>query len=409
MAAELAVTGEESVAPAPRPLPSWVAHLPAELVFGSVVLRSGLTYWHTAALVPVLFALAGWLALVLIEPAITRRFPRLFLLILALEAVPPLLMIGARRLGNNDFMAVLFAILSMQAMRRLNWRQGAAVTALLSLLPALGIVRLYGPAEGAGASLVYTGANAFLAWYAFANRRADEARARNERLSRELDATNWELRQALSRREQLAAARARHQLARELHDSVTQTVFSMALATESALLLLEREPAKVEPQLDHLSGLARDALAQIQTLIAELRSEGGLPGGLVAAIRCSLAERRLPDSLAVTVQAEGDGPLLPAEERGLFAIAREAVNNIVKHAAARKAAVHLHLAEPMWMEVTDDGRGFSVPGSGVRGGVGLVGIKEQADEIGWELTLRSAPGEGTSLRVSRKAGQARSA
>ncbi len=409
MAMPLTALAKEPLHRWPGSLPGWIAQLPAALVFGSVVLRAGLTYRGLPEFIPVLGVLAGWLALVVGERAFSRRWPRLFIAYLALEAAPPFLMIGAAPLGNNDFIAVLFAILSMQAMRRLPPRQGAATTVLLSLLPAVGIVRLYGPAEGAGAVLVYGGANAFLASYALAKRRADEARTQNEDLAREVDDANRQLREALSRREQLAAARARHQLARELHDSVTQTVFSMTLATESAILLLERDRGRVEAQLDHLTELAQGALAQMQTLITELRPEAIVPGGLVAALRRNLAERHLPETLAVSVEVEGDGRLLPAEERGLYAIAREAVNNIVKHARARNACLRLHLAEPFWMEVSDDGRGFEVAAAAERGGVGLVGMGERAAEIGWELALRSAPGEGTSLRVSRKPRQERPA
>ena len=387
--------------------PGWITHVPAALVFASVGLRAGLTYRAHPQLLPVLAVLAGWLALIVAEPAISRRWPRWFLTYLALEALPPLLMIGARGLGNNDFIAVLFAILSMQAMSRLTPRQGAAAVALLSLLPAVNIVRLYGPAEGAGSVLVYTGANAFLAFYALANRRAEETRSENERLAREVEDANRQLREALSRREQLAAARARHQLARELHDSVTQTVFSMTLATESAMLLLERDPGRVKAQLDHLTELAQGALGQMQTLITELRPEGITPGGLAAALERNLAERHLPEDLTISVEVEGDGRLLPAEERGLFAVAREAVNNIVKHARATRARIRLHLAEPFWMEVIDNGRGLGAPAGAEGGGVGLVGMREQADEIGWELTLRSAPGEGTCLRAARKPSQER--
>jgi signal transduction histidine kinase len=390
-----------------RPLPGWIAQLPAALVFGSVVLRAGLTYRGSPEFIPVLAALGGWLALAGAEPAISRRWPRLFIPYLALEAALPLLMIGAPRLGNNDFLAVLFAILAMQAMRRLTPRQGGAITVLLSFLPAVGIVRLYGPAEGAGAVLVYSGANAFLASYALANRRAGEARFRNEDLAREMEDANRQLREALSRREQLAAARARHQLARELHDSVTQTVFSMTLATESAVLLLDRDPAQVEGQLDHLTRLAQNALSQMQALISELRPEVVVPGGLVAALERNLAERHLPETLAVSVEVEGNGPLLPAEERGLYAIAREAVNNVIKHAQATRACVRLHLEEPFWMEVTDNGQGFVLASASNGSGVGLVGMGEHASEIGWDLALRSAPGEGTRLRVARRPMQGR--
>lgn len=241
----------------------WFTTLPAGLLFGSVALRAALTYRGTRELAPVLGLLAAWLVLLLLEPAISRRWPRAFLVYLALQALTPLLMIGAPGLGYNDFVAVLLAILSMQAMRRLPPRQGAITVGVLSLLLVVPVVRLYGPAEGIGSVLIYTSANVFMGFYALATRRAEEARFRNDGLAREVEQANLQLREASSRREQLAAARARQQLARELHDSVTQTVFSMTLATESAMLLLDRDPGRVEKQLDHLTRLAQSALSQM--------------------------------------------------------------------------------------------------------------------------------------------------
>jgi signal transduction histidine kinase len=325
---------------------------------------------------------------------------------LALQATPVLLAIGAPGLGNNDFLAVLLAILSMQAMRRLPPRHGAAIIGALSLLMAVRIVQLYSPGEGIAASLVYTAANAFLGTYALANRRAEEARTQNENLARQIAGANRQLREASSQREQLAAARARHGLARDLHDSVTQTVFSMTLATESALLLLERDPERLEAQLAHLSRLAQSALGQMQTLITELRPER--PGGLAEALRRHLAERALADSIDVSLEVEGDGPLLPSEERNLYAIAQEALNNIVKHARASRCRIRVHLAEPHWMEVTDDGQGFQAGAPAASGGVGLIGMGERAAEIGWGFEVRSAPGEGTRVRVASKQAEERS-
>jgi signal transduction histidine kinase len=387
----------------------WVPLLPAVLVFGSVVLRAGLTYRGSPQIGPVLGLLALWLALLFVEPMISRRWPPLFFPYLALETAPPLLLMGAPALGENDFVAVLFSILSMQAMRRLPPRQGAATIGVLSLLPALPLMRMYAPAEATAFTLLYTAANALLGTYALATRRADEARSQNERLAQEVEDANRELREAAARREQLAAARARHELARELHDSVTQTVFSMTLATESALLLLGRDPSQVEPQLDHLTRLAQSALSQMQTLISELRPGAMTAGGLVAALRRHLAERTILDPLAISLEVEGEGSLLPSEERGLYAIAREAVNNIVKHARATRACIRLHLEEPFWMEATDDGLGFVVASVAKGDGVGLIGMREQAAEIGWDLELRSAPGEGTRLRVVRRPKQGRPA
>lgn len=370
------------------------------LLFGSVVLRAASAFHDRPQLAPVLAALGLWLALLLIEPGISRRWRPFFGVYLALQAVSPLVLMTLPGLGSGDYFALLFSILSLQVMQRLPVRLGTACLALFALLIAVPLVRLFGPAAAAGYLIIYLAANALLGFYALANRRAEEARSANESLAAEVDQANDRLRRAADQRQQLAVARARHALARELHDSVTQTVFSMTLATESALLLLDRQPSRLPAQLDHLADLARSALAQMQTLISELRPEPPAPGGLEAALRRHLAERRLPQELAFTVEVEGDGQLSPAEESALFAIAREAVNNIVKHAQASHASIRLHLTEPFWMEVADDGRGFAPERAARGGGVGLEGVRERAEEIGWNLAIAACPGRGTRLTVT---------
>ena len=385
----------------PRSLPGWIASLPAALLYASVVLRAAHDHGGRPELLPVLLALAWWLLLLAIDPHVSQRWPRLFIVYLALQTVPPLVLMGLPGKGSGDYFAVLFAILSMQAVQRWPLRAAVAAIGSFTFLTALSLLQLFEPAEAIGYALAYTAANAILGFYALTQRRAVEARLENERLALALEDDNRRLRQAAERREQLAAARARHALARELHDSVTQTVFSMTLATESALLLLERQPARVGPQLDHLADLSKAALAQMQTLISELKPDTAAAGGLEAALRRHLAERHLPEGLTITVEVEGEAPLSPGEEHGLFAIAHEAVNNLVKHAHASQAGIRLHLAEPLWMDVTDDGRGFDLHPEGQGPGVGLPGMREQAAEIGWELTLISARGAGTRLRAAK--------
>lgn len=385
----------------PRRLPRWITPLLTALLFGSVVLRVALLHAGSPRGLSALGLLVGWLALLIVEPALSRRRPWFFAVYLALQSATLLLLIASPALVRADYSAVLFALLSLQVMQRLSPRLGVGLMGLFTLLTAVGLLRHFGTAEAIGHILIYAAANALLGAYALATRRAQEAGDRHRRLALDLDDANRRLRQAAAEREQLAIARARHELARELHDSVTQTVFSMTLTTESALLLLEREPSRLVAQLDHLDDLAKAALAQMQQLISELRPEVTAAGGLEAALRRHLTERHLPEGLSIHLESEGDGPLTPAEEYGLFAIAREAVNNIVKHAHASSASIRLHRTEPYWLEVCDNGRGVR-RGPGPQGqGVGLEGMREQAAEIGWDLVLSSSPGQGTSLMVTR--------
>lgn len=145
----------------------------------------------------------------------------------------------------------------------------------------------------------------------------------------------------------------------------------------------------------------------MQALISELRPEKVAEGGLAVALRRHLADRRLPESLAVSLEVEGDRPLGLAEEQGLFRIAQEALNNIVKHAQASEARIRLHLAEPFWMEIKDQGQGFDLQLAQTSGRVGLVSMRERAAEIGWHLQVITSPGAGTCIRVDKLTGERR--
>ena len=381
---------------------SRLVHLPAILLLASILLRSLLPYRGTPHLVPALAMLGVWLGAYLAEPLTTRRWPASVAGFIILQSALVLLLMTGLDLPNEDFFALLFAVLSMRVMQRVPARQGAVWIAVFSLAMSAALIRVFGVEEAIGFALIYSAVSLFMGFYALATRRADEARTKNRDLAREIEQANLVLRDDAAQREQLAIARSRQHLARELHDSVTQTVFSMTLATETALLLVDRDPARVEAQLAHLNHLAQSALAQMQALINELRPAAGADIALVPALRRHLAERMLPDTLQVTLEVEGEGPLSRDEGRGLFAIAREALNNIVKHARASQARIRLHLMEPYWMEVSDDGRGFEGPLPEARGGVGVIGMREQAGEIGWTIELSSQPQAGTRVRVTRK-------
>jgi signal transduction histidine kinase len=176
----------------------------------------------------------------------------------------------------------------------------------------------------------------------------------------------------------------------------------MNLTTQSALLLSEKDPQRVRAQLAQLSQLAQSALAEMRLLISELPAEEIARGGLVSALRQHLAGSRFPEDLSVSLEAEGDQPLAPAEEQGLFRIAQEALNNVVKHAQASHAQVRLRLTEPPWMEIEDWGRGFDLQQEQDGSQVGLIYMRERAAEIGWDLQITTSPGSGTRIRVEKR-------
>jgi signal transduction histidine kinase len=384
----------------------WIFYLTAGFLFGAVLLRSLLVYGvgyngrNNPALGLVLGLLAVWLALFVSETALSFRRPRYFPIYLALQTG----LVAVLLTWPQDYFAALFALLGMQAMQRLNPKIGALWIGLFTPLMALLLSKTYSAFQAIALAVIYTALNVFVASYALATRRAQAARAQNQSLALELQEANRQLQAYSNQLEQLAVTRERHRLARELHDSVTQTIFSMTLTTQSALLLLaaRRDLSQVSAQLDRLHQLSQSALAEMRVLISELRPEKVAEGGLVAALRRHLADRRLPESLAVSLEVEGDQTLNLAEEQGLFRIAQEALNNIVKHAQASQAHVRLHLVEPSgWIEIEDQGQGFDLQRARDSGHVGLSSMGERAAEIGWNLRITTAPGAGTRIRVEK--------
>lgn len=199
------------------------------------MLRTLLVYGNDPDLGLGMGLLLAWLVLFASEAAISRRWSAYFPLYLVLQTS---LVLALLFIGSVDYFAILFAILSLQIMQRLNPRPGAVWIGLFTPLMAWPLVNSYGTARGLAFALIYTAANALLAAYAVATRRAQAARAKNHRLAQELQATNRQLQAYSKQLEQLAVAR-------ELHDSATQTIFSMTLTTQSALLLLDRDPGRV--------------------------------------------------------------------------------------------------------------------------------------------------------------------
>ena len=376
----------------------WIFYLVASFTLGAVFLRSILIYQDSPDLLWVLGLLLFFSVLFATEPAISKVWSKYFPIYLLLQTGSIFALLGMP--GYPDFFAGLFAILSIQVMLHLSLRIWVVWNALCTLVTALLLVKTYEDQIFA-LVLIYTAGNVFYGFYARATLRAQNTRMENLALAQELQEANQKLQAYSTQIEKLVVARERNRLARDLHDSVTQTVFSMTLTTQSALLLLDRDPARVEAQLDRLSHLTENALSEMQLLISELRPEDASREGLVADLNRYLASGHLPENLSVDLEVRGEQPLGLAEEQGLFHIIQEALNNIMKHAQTFRAQVRLHLTEPMWIEIEDHGQGFDLGQAQSSGRVGLLSMRERAAEIGWDLQIRTFPGTGTCIRVEK--------
>jgi signal transduction histidine kinase len=198
---------------------------------------------------------------------------------------------------------------------------------------------------------------------------------------------------------ELASSQERAHLARELHDSVTQALFSMTLVTRTTELLVDRDSDKAKAQLASLRDLQREALAEMRALIFELRPGNLEQDGLLPALRTHTAALQGRIGLPIVVTSDLRDRLPLDVEEVLYRIAQEALHNVVKHAAARQVTLSIERTRSgVRLRIADDGKGFdaaSVP----EGHLGLAGMRARAEKIGASMEVTSRPGSGTTIEV----------
>jgi PAS domain S-box-containing protein len=196
---------------------------------------------------------------------------------------------------------------------------------------------------------------------------------------------------------QLAALEERQRLARELHDSVSQVLYGIALTSSTAARVREREPSRLGGLLQDVLTLAEGGLAEMRALIFELQPEALHQEGLVAALDKQAAAVQARHGIAVHTTL-GPEPAVPETvKEALYRIGQEALHNAAKHARAHAVQVTLAVeGEALALTVSDDGRGFDPTGS-FPGHLGLRSMQERATAAGGTLHVESAPGQGTRV------------
>ena len=201
------------------------------------------------------------------------------------------------------------------------------------------------------------------------------------------------------RSRELSIVEERNRLARELHDAVTQKLFGVVLAAESAAALLERDADEAGVQLALVRELAREARDELRSVIVHLRPAALESQGLAEALAKHVEVLRRVHRREIALTLEGAAPVAAAIEGDVFRIAQEALHNALRHAEASRIDVTLR-CEPDRVElsVRDNGRGFDPAAAGMRSrSLGLTTMAERARAAGGSLTIDSAPGAGTTV------------
>ena len=198
---------------------------------------------------------------------------------------------------------------------------------------------------------------------------------------------------------QLAVLEERQRLARELHDSVSQVLYSIGLGAKAARAALAHDPARLNEALDYVDHLAEAGQVEMRALIFELRPESLRNDGLVAALEKQAAVLRTRHQIAVQAQLCPEPAVSMVVKEALYRVSQEAIHNIIKHANATQVTLAMECSKnEICLEVSDNGCGFD-PLAGYPGHLGLQSMRERATRCKGHLTIESAPDRGTRIRL----------
>ncbi|MBI5962288.1 MAG: hypothetical protein HY863_02335 [Chloroflexi bacterium] len=239
------------------------------IIIGVIVLRDILFYGSTPVFLFMISLLVAYTLLYVTEPWLSIRwrwvyffyFPMQTVFVIALTALRPF----------TDISSLLYVPLCMQALRTFSRRAAAIWLIFYLTLLAITVMLGMGWLEGLALTLLDLAVGGFIISYDLHYSRTQADQAESQRLLADLQSAHRKLQEYAAQAEELAAARERNRLARELHDSVSQSIFSITLTSQSARLLLDREPAHAPKQVEHLQTMTEQALAQLRSLIAQLR------------------------------------------------------------------------------------------------------------------------------------------
>jgi signal transduction histidine kinase len=203
------------------------------------------------------------------------------------------------------------------------------------------------------------------------------------------------------RSRELTIAEERSRLAHELHDAVSQKLFSLRLTAQAAAALVDRDPARARDEMQQVAMLAAEATDELRAAVVELRPAALDEDGLTATLRTHVQVLDRAHTARVTFAAHNFRALPAAQEEAMLRVAQEALHNALRHSGAEHVDVTLdRRGGGAVLRVTDDGSGFE-PKAVRRAGrhLGLVSMRDRTSGVGGTLTVESAPGKGTTIEM----------
>jgi signal transduction histidine kinase len=203
------------------------------------------------------------------------------------------------------------------------------------------------------------------------------------------------------RSRELTIAEERSRLAHELHDAVSQKLFSLRLTAQAAAALVDRDPVRAKDELQQVAALAAEAAEELRAAVVELRPAALDEDGLVATLRTQVQVLDRAHSAHVTFDSRGVRALPAAQEEAVLRVAQEALHNALRHSGAAHVGVTLEKrGSGAVLRVSDDGGGFE-PRETRRAGrhLGLVSMRDRTNGVGGALSVESAPGKGTTIEM----------
>ncbi|MEV6319359.1 GAF domain-containing sensor histidine kinase [Streptomyces sp. NPDC051776] len=203
------------------------------------------------------------------------------------------------------------------------------------------------------------------------------------------------------RSRELTIAGERARLAHELHDAVSQKLFSLRLTSQAAAALVDRDPTRAKGEMQQVADLAAEAADELRAAVVELRPAALDEDGLVATLRTQIQVLDRAHTAEVTFASQSVRALPAAQEEAVLRVAQEALHNALRHSGAARVGVSLvRSGQGVVLRVEDDGQGFD-PSAVRRAGrhLGLVSMRDRASGVGGALSVESAPGKGTLIEM----------